>query len=171
MSDQDAAAVLLGALAGFGAILMVLALVVWVLTIIAHWKMFTRAGVEGWKSIIPIYSDYMLFKIVWNTQNFFIYLGIVIVYAILSGLNNALGPQVTVDAYGNYVTSGSPNIFLSILSFAAAIAMLVWYVRLQLKTAYAYSKSTGFGVGLVLLNTIFILILGFGDCKYVGPQE
>ena len=70
MSDQDAIIILLGALLSVGAMLLAVAIVISILTIVAHWKMFTKAGVEGWKSIIPIYSDYVLYKIVWNTKSF-----------------------------------------------------------------------------------------------------
>ncbi|MDR1017694.1 MAG: DUF5684 domain-containing protein [Lachnospiraceae bacterium] len=38
-------------------------LVILVLSIVAMWKIFTKAGVEGWKSIIPIYNIYILTKI------------------------------------------------------------------------------------------------------------
>ena len=35
-----------------------------VLLIIAQWKIFTKAGEAGWKSIIPIYNIAILYKIV-----------------------------------------------------------------------------------------------------------
>ena len=35
-----------------------------VITIVAQWKIFTKAGEAGWKSIIPIYNAVVLFKIV-----------------------------------------------------------------------------------------------------------
>ena len=35
-----------------------------VISIIAQWKIFTKAGEAGWKSIIPIYNAVVLFKIV-----------------------------------------------------------------------------------------------------------
>ena len=35
--------------------------VLWVLSVIAYWRLFTKAGEPGWKSIIPIYSTYMVF--------------------------------------------------------------------------------------------------------------
>ena len=34
-----------------------------ILTIIGRWKIFTKAGQEGWKSLIPIYSEYTMLKI------------------------------------------------------------------------------------------------------------
>ena len=39
--------------------MMIVSLVIWVLLIIAYWKMFTKAGEPGWKSIIPIYNRYI----------------------------------------------------------------------------------------------------------------
>ena len=40
------------------------AIVIGVLEIIALWKMFEKAGADGWKSIIPIYNVVVFFKIV-----------------------------------------------------------------------------------------------------------
>ena len=37
--------------------------------------------------------------------------------------------------------------------------------------AHAYGRSTGFGVGLVLLPPVFLCILGFGGARYEGPEE
>lgn len=39
-------------------------LVVAVVAIVAMWKIFTKAGEAGWKSIIPIYNIYIMLKIV-----------------------------------------------------------------------------------------------------------
>jgi hypothetical protein len=35
--------------------------------------------------------------------------------------------------------------------------------------AKSFGKGTGFALGLIFLSVIFILILGFGDVRYVGP--
>jgi hypothetical protein len=35
--------------------------------------------------------------------------------------------------------------------------------------AKSFEKSTGFGIGLVLLSIIFYPILGFGSARYMGP--
>ena len=54
---------LLGALAGFLGAFMIVIVVIAVLQIIGMWKVFTKAGEKGWKSIIPIYNIAMLYKI------------------------------------------------------------------------------------------------------------
>lgn len=38
--------------------------IVAILLIVAQWKIFTKAGEKGWKSIIPIYNLVTLFKII-----------------------------------------------------------------------------------------------------------
>ena len=58
------------AAAGFGAafgammgIYFIVAIVIAVLQVIAMWKIFSKAGEAGWKSLIPIYNSVILFKI------------------------------------------------------------------------------------------------------------
>lgn len=38
--------------------------VLFLIVIISYWKIFEKAGVAGWKAIIPIYNFYVLLKIV-----------------------------------------------------------------------------------------------------------
>lgn len=41
----------------------IISLIVGIISIVAMWKIFTKAGEAGWKSIIPIYNTVILFKI------------------------------------------------------------------------------------------------------------
>lgn len=53
-----------GLIGGFFTFLMILIILACVvLTIIAQWKIFTKAGKEGWKALIPIYNTYTLLQI------------------------------------------------------------------------------------------------------------
>ena len=161
--------------AGAGAVLggmittmMIVSLVIWVLLIIAYWKMFTKAGEAGWKSIIPIYNNYVLFKITWTTKDFLIWLCSGILGAAFISFSGAY----TTTASGAVVASSSGgNMILVILGLVALLVCLVWSIRQCFKTAAAYGKGAGFGFGLLILPTIFTLILGFGSAEYVGPQE
>ena len=49
--------------AGFSVAYLIFAIVVWVIAIVAQWKIFTKAGEAGWKCLIPIYNAVVLFKI------------------------------------------------------------------------------------------------------------
>ena len=35
-----------------------------------RWFIFVKAGQNGWKSLIPIYSDYISYKIAWDSRIF-----------------------------------------------------------------------------------------------------
>ncbi|MET3880855.1 DUF5684 domain-containing protein [Chitinophaga sp. OAE865] len=48
----------------FGGTFLILCLVASIFFIICGWKIFEKAGQEGWKSIIPIYSIYIFLKII-----------------------------------------------------------------------------------------------------------
>lgn len=125
--DYDAYNALLAVGAGIYTVCMVISLILLVLTIIAKWKIYTKAGRPGWASLIPFYTQYCMFDIAW----------------------------------------GSGWLFL--LMFVPCVNF-VFYIMLCFKLAKAFGKGTGFGFGLLFLNTIFVLILGFGSDKYIGPQ-
>ena len=48
---------------GFFLIFMLIILVLVVVSIVAMWKIFEKAGVEGWKAIIPVYNSWVLMEI------------------------------------------------------------------------------------------------------------
>lgn len=106
-------------------------LVVYILAVIAMWKVFTKAGKPGWASLIPVYNMVVMYQIV--------------------GLNPWL-------------------LLLYLIPFVNWIAALVLSIMLNVKLAKVYGKSTGFAIGLIFLNPIFLLILGFGDAKYIGCE-
>lgn len=51
------------------------------------------------------------------------------------------------------------------------IVNIVVAIMLYVNLAKAFGKSTGFAVGLIFLNFIFMLILAFGSAEYVGNQK
>lgn len=54
------------AFAGAYLVISLISLAVTVVMIIAQWKLFTKAGEEGWKALIPIYNGYVLFNIIYG---------------------------------------------------------------------------------------------------------
>lgn len=152
--------------AGMSIMVFTLLFVLWVLLVVAHWRMFTKAGEKGWKALVPVYSDYTLFKLVWNTKSFWVFVGL----SLATSLIMVVGGQYTV-VNGQLVATGGGNAFLNILSFIASVGVLLYSVLLMVKTALAYGKSPVFALGLFFLPNIFTLILAFGSAEYVGPQE
>ncbi len=66
--DQAQAAELSGVFAGYSVVCLIIAVIV----IVAMWKLFTKAGEAGWKSIIPFLNLYVLFKITFGNGWFFL---------------------------------------------------------------------------------------------------
>ena len=145
-SDASAAMGLLGLIAGMGIVVAIVGLIVWVLLIIALWKIFTKAGEQGWKSLIPIYNVYVYCKILGIVKWFWIALGVGLGSSILSA----------VPVLG------------AILAFANFVVMIIFAVFMARNGAKAFGKSTGFAVGLFFLPNIFLLILGLGSAEYKG---
>lgn len=48
----------------FFAVIVIVGMIIGVFKIICNWKIFTKAGQEGWKTIIPIYNTWTLCEIV-----------------------------------------------------------------------------------------------------------
>lgn len=82
-----------------GGFALVLILVVAVLGIVAHWKIFTKAGQHGWTSIIPILNIIVLLKIVkrpiwWILLMLIPIVNIVVLVIVLVDLAKAFGHGV-----------------------------------------------------------------------------
>lgn len=136
-----------------GGIYLIFALVWWILQIIANWNIFTKAGEAGWKSLIPIYGDYVSYKIAWQTSYFWLsfILGIVASYVSSANLNESM--FLTVIA--------------TLLRIVIAVINIIYYVKLS----KAFGHGIGFAIGLILLQPIFLLILGFGSDQYYGADR
>lgn len=102
----------------FGFIFFLIPIGFSVFMIVSLWKVFKKAGKEGWESIIPIYNTIVLIEI-----------------------------------------TGLPMWYIALffLPFANIYAM----ARIYLELGYRFKQPTGFGVGLILLNPIFLGILAF----------
>lgn len=96
-------------------------LVVLILAIIAEWKIFTKAGVKGWYSLIPILREYELVKIAdGNGIKFLLFIIPVVnvIYGIILNFRMAKAyGKGTLFALGLIFF---PNIFLLILGFGSA---------------------------------------------------
>lgn len=140
---------LVAAIAAAGAVLAVSVIVWYVLLVIANWRIFTKAGEAGWKSIIPIYNMYILYKISWKTTMFWI----VIAAFVLCGILSPIG--------------GAASAIGAIFSIAAMIIGIIQNYKL----AKAFGHGVGFTIGLIIFSPIFFLILGFGSSKYIGKSD
>lgn len=109
-------------------VIMIIFFIIGVITIIANWKVFTKAGKPGWTSLIPFYNMYQLFEV--------------------AGMNGWM-------------------FLLLLIPFVNFIIIIM----LNINLAKVFGKDTGFAIGLILFNPIFMLILAFSDAKYIGNNN
>ena len=161
-------------------------LAVMVLTIVASWIMYAKAGEHGWAAIVPFYSSYVKFRIAGKQKLFWGYLVasiasiagcILLMYEII-----ASGLSVMTSSYmGSYYDSTygyagnrigahmGMLIFAVILIIGAMIAALVMNILCCVGLAHAFGKGAGFACGLIFLNVIFVCIIAFNkNIVYVG---
>ena len=145
----------IGSLLVLGGFYVVLALVWWILQIIANWCIFTKAGEAGWKSIIPVYGDYVSYRIAWQTSYFWI--ALILSFAI-SIITQIIGPDG-----GNFLTTT----LLALLRLGSFVISVMYSVKLS----RAFGHGIGFAIGLIFLQPIFLLILGFSGDRYYGADR
>lgn len=120
-------------------LILLIAYIVWK---VAYWKIFSKAGEKGWKSLIPIYNQYILCKIV------------------------GVSPWWMLICAGALVLSSVSEIFLT-LSVAAGI---YFNALISIGLARSFGKSDGFGIVTFFFRLICFCILGFDKSKYLEPK-
>lgn len=125
-------------------------IVLYLITAIVKWKIFVKAGEKGWKALIPVYSQYIEFKICWDTKYFWMIFIISICSSVLLLI---------------------PVIGLSIMMIGM-ICILVITIQEKLQLAKSFGKDNGFGIGLCVIPLVFELMLAIDtNIQYNGIQE
>ena len=131
---SDAAAA--GLLAFFGTYI-VLIIAIAVLQIIAWWKIFTKAGEKGWKSIIPFYNIYVLYRISGMSPN------LVFVYLLLFIPIVNIFAAVAIGIISLYQTLNLAKAFNKSTGFTVAMIVVPFIAELIL--GFGQSQYVGFG--------------------------
>ena len=151
---NEEAAWIFGGIVGFiiglwivGAIIFL----VWlILCHIALWRIFWRAWEWKWKSLIPIYNLYIVFKISGIKKWFWYILLIILIAAILSAIFPAF--QENLSNYSGEIIS--------------TIILLVWFLL-----AKKFGRGDSASILYVIFSGIAVLILWFWDYKYEWKSE
>lgn len=116
---------------------MVIQIIIMVAVVAGSWKVFEKAGLEGWKSLVPFYNLYL----------------IVIVLGKVTSLGNIK------------LVEGKEFKIESLLIFVPLLNLYFLYLA-SIQIAKSFGKDEKFGLGLLLLPMVFYPMLGFGDAKY-----
>ena len=140
---------MLSAISNYILIFVIVSLIMTILHVIGIWNVFKKAGEPGWKSIIPFYNTYTLYKISWDPMWFWL--------VLLGGLIGA--------GLLSFATVTVCVILGALVELFAFVVRFVMYYRLCL--------SFGWGVGKYILTILFapimFMVMGFGKSVYVGP--
>lgn len=139
MESLDSETMIIIAIVG---VLFLILLINLVLSIIGMWKIFTKAGEKGWKSLIPFYNQYTL--------------------AIITGVS----PWWILIVLGASLISG----LVPAISLIGTAASIYFNVVQSVSLAKSFGKDEAFAVGIFFLSPIFYFILGVGKAEYLGKQ-
>lgn len=151
-----------------------------VLMIVALWRIFDKAGEHGWASLIPFYKDYVLYKVSGKKNLFW---GFLICSILSIGAVTSFTVLFFVIAFGvlntvNYnpsddvlMTYGFVVIIAGLVLVVCGILCIVFRAMQCAGLAKSFGVSGGFAVGLFFLPHIFYSILAFGrNYMYYGPN-
>lgn len=74
-----------------------MSLIIFILTVVGMWKVFEKAGIDGWKALIPVYNIYLIVTEIcgkpwWYLLLFFIPIVNIFVWVIICvGVANSFG--------------------------------------------------------------------------------
>ena len=130
-----------------GTFAAIVAFLWYLLLALGRWRMLEKMGEAGWKGLVPIYADYILYTRCWNRPFFWGSL----CAAIVSGIGS---------------NQDKPGFLVSVVGTVGTVldAVLCW------KISKSFGHGILFALGLILLNPLFTLYLGFGPDRYWGPQ-
>ena len=130
-----------------------------IVTLIANWKYFKKAGKPGWACLIPYYVNYVNCQIGGTKTLWFI----ITVVGSLVGYGSA-----TIINSTEEVTALSA--IIGLLSAACSIMSLVALIIIMHNVFKSFGYGGGMTVLFVFVPIIPIWILGFGKCTYLGEM-
>lgn len=168
-------------------LLFILAVIVinYILVALGRMKCMQKAGEKGWKAFIPVYSSYIMYKIV-GMSGFFIIPKVInlIIVLIISVMSVSYILKVIEicndnDTYSMNIDQEEElddlleeftisTTMLSLISNLVGIANFVITILFAVNISKVFGKGGGYIAGMILVPLIFIMILGFGDAKYQG---
>lgn len=133
---------LAGGIVGALGVVLLLGLAITIFSIAIIWRLFTKAGEEGWKCLIPFYSTYIMIKIAFGRNKGWV-LGILLI---------------------------TPLIML-FLEGEGTMFYLMYLINLALSTYVSFNfyrrfASVGLAIGAVLMPIIFAAVIAFGNYSY-----
>ena len=135
-----------------------------ILGLIGMAKLFMKAGEKWWKIFIPIYNDYIFYKIIKGVNLFIAKIICIILYilgliVVSIGVNLVLSEQVRRMQF-------LPFAIIGLWALIFIIVLIVIEILMAKKLSRAFGKKGWYTVGYFLFPYIFLLIYAFGNYEY-----
>lgn len=124
----------------------IIELIMWILSCVAMWRIFTKAWKSGVYSLIPIYNFYILSDIAWLSRLF-------------------------TKAVVCFILWLLVYFFVPILWFILLCVFWIFGLVVNFNVARNFGRSTMASVLYVIFNPIAMLILAFGNDKYYMTEQ
>jgi len=121
-------------------IIVVISLVILIMHTVFMWKIFNKAGIEGWKILIPFYGHWCFNKMIFGSGWFMF---------------------INFTSLFQYTDNSLVSMLGSLIVIGFSIAQMVMLAKV-------FGKGAGFTVGLIFLPLIFLGILAFDSSEYEG---
>lgn len=149
LATAEAIIVIVSAVLGALAMFFVLN---YIFEVVACWRIFQKAGEGGWKSLIPIYSDYIRYRLAWRPLWFWVSL-LLMAASLALNLWGGTGDMWTLLSMG--------------IGGVGTVLRLITHYRL----GRVFGRGVLFSLGLALFPPLFIMILGLGGSEYQGQRR
>ena len=131
------------------AAIRLIGIISYLIYMVAWMFLFIRVGELWWKALIPIYGQYLVFKIVGKPFYFWLEIILALLYAVI------------------YITPAAvPILMLYTLIFA--VVLVVIHVNYCHTLAKSFGHGAAFTLGLIFLPHIFLFVLAFDGSVYLG---
>lgn len=146
-----------------------ISVIAYALSIVGEWMLLEKVGEKGWKSLLPFYRTYLLYRIFWDRKVYFLYLALTVLLLILAIYTlMAVILAMAVLVMGYSIQEGQ-LVFCILLLLGLSIATLVVQWKLYRKISGSFGEGKLFTLGLLLFPGIFMLILGL-DSRFAYPD-
>lgn len=138
-----------GLIGGIAVIIVSLAILWYILLIIAGWKIFKKAGEAGWKSLIPFYNSYIFYKIVGMQKWFWVLIFSAIAVSLATSMMGFDGQNIMNNSFTGV------NLLAFLLLIAEIILAIVIAVKYSIRTSKVFGHGLCYALGLIFLQNLF----------------
>jgi len=139
--------------------LFLLAFAIAFVNLAAQWRVFQKMGYQGWKSLIPMYSQFLLFKAAYGNGWVVLKLWLMPVFLMVASF-------VVTLVFSMLRMYEIASVVMLLIMLIAAYIVIKTIFKLWIDLAHLFGQPTSFGFGLMLVQPIFMIILAFSSLVY-----